>query len=96
MGSELGYRSRVVPDSSSVTFDDGMNHASAGWLMSNDRQSVFAEEKSPGADAFGIGTSFAKCTPIAANGLSVVVSTTMGRFAIHMARHFLQQDVGYS
>ena len=52
--------------------------------------------RSPGADAFGIGTSFAKCTPIAANGLSVVVSTTMGRFAIHMARHFLQQDVGYS
>ena len=51
MGSELGYRSRVVPDSSSVTFDDGMNHASAGWLISNDRQSVFAEEKSPGADA---------------------------------------------
>ena len=54
------------------------------------------EEKSPGADAFGIGTSFAKFTPNAANGLSIVVSTTMGRFAIHMARQFLQQDVGYS
>ncbi len=51
MGSELGYRSRVVPDSSSVTFDDGMNHASTAWLMSNDWQSVFAEQKSPGADA---------------------------------------------
>ena len=53
-------------------------------------------KKSPRAYAFGIGTSFAKFTPNAANWLSIVVSTTMGRFAIHMARQFLQQDVGYS
>ena len=58
MGSELGYRSRVVPDSSFVTFDDGVNHAYAGWLMSIDRQSVFAEQKSPGADASRLASSF--------------------------------------
>ena len=39
------------PPDSPVTFDDGMNHANAGRFMSNDRQSVFAEKKSPKADA---------------------------------------------
>ena len=53
MGSELDHRSRVgqahrdalAPNSSAVTFDDGIYRANVAWFMSNDRQSAFAEKR---------------------------------------------------